>query len=241
MLPASGPERVSAQGGTDPSVVGSWSAPFDVGVKAIHGGVLPNGQVLLFSYPFHAVGSDAYVWIRPRRLYERESHLEPGHLLRWALAAARRTAVDHRRPCAPRRLRARGQEPDIYDPATASFSSGPLLGEERWYPTNVALGSGRVLIFGGFKDVDASQKAMTVDSYDPVSTRSQRCRPQPTRVTGTTRGSTSSPTGRSLGPISPERSSSIPAPTPGPRRRSRTSAAAATRAPRSFSPARTRC
>ena len=58
---------------------------------------------------------------------------------------------------------------DIYDPASGTFTSGPLLGEERWYPTNVTLPSGRVLVFGGFKDVDNSQKATTVDSYDPAA------------------------------------------------------------------------
>ena len=42
-------------------MVGSWSTPFDIGVKGIHS-VLANGRVLLFSYPYRAVGSDAYVW-----------------------------------------------------------------------------------------------------------------------------------------------------------------------------------
>ena len=51
-----------AQGPTDPATIGAWGAPFDIGVKGIHSIVLPNGRVLLFSYPYRAVGSDAYEW-----------------------------------------------------------------------------------------------------------------------------------------------------------------------------------
>lgn len=170
MLPSSGPERASAQAGSDPSVVGAWSAPFDIGVKGIHSSVLPNGRVLLFSYPFRAVGSDAYVWnpatggsTNVSLSWNRDifcsghSFLPDGRLLLTGghvYRAAYGLGV---------------KNTDIYDPATGSFSAGPLLGEERWYPTNVTLGSGRVLIFGGLKNGDAGQKAMTVDAYDPVS------------------------------------------------------------------------
>ena len=56
--PSPGP----AQGPTDPATIGAWGAPFDIGVKGIHSVVLPNGRVLLFSYPYRAVGSDAYEW-----------------------------------------------------------------------------------------------------------------------------------------------------------------------------------
>lgn len=168
-LPSSGTERASAQS-ADPSVVGAWSAPFDIGVKGIHSVVLPNGGVLLFSYPYRAVGSDAYVWdpvtggstnvsLSWNRdifcaghsfLADGRLLLTGGHVHRGAFGLGVKNT-------------------DVYDPGTGAFSPGPLLGEERWYPTNVTLGNGKVLIFGGFKDVDTGQKATTVDSYDPVS------------------------------------------------------------------------
>ncbi|MBA3264389.1 MAG: DUF1929 domain-containing protein [Thermoleophilaceae bacterium] len=169
-LPSSGADPATAQSPTDPAVIGSWGAPFDIGVKGIHSVVLPNGRVLLFSYPYRAVGSDAYVW-NPATgastnvslswnrdifcaghsfLADGRLLLTGGHVHRGAFGLGVKNT-------------------DIYDPAGGTFTSGPLLGEERWYPTNVTLPSGRVLVFGGFKDVDNSQKATTVDSYDPAS------------------------------------------------------------------------
>jgi hypothetical protein len=164
--PSSGP----AQGPTDPAVVGAWGAPFDIGVKGIHSIVLPNGRVLLFSYPYRAVGSDAYEW-NPSTgattnvsltwnrdifcaghsfLADGRLLLTGGHVHRGAFGLGVKNT-------------------DIYNPATRTFTSGPLLGEERWYPTNVTLPNGRVLVFGGFKDVDNGLKANTVDSYDPAA------------------------------------------------------------------------
>ena len=164
--PSPGP----AQGPTDPATIGAWGAPFDIGVKGIHSIVLPNGRVLLFSYPYRAVGSDAYEW-NPATgattnvslswnrdifcaghsfLADGRLLLTGGHVHRGALGLGVKNT-------------------DFYDPDSGTFTSGPLLGEERWYPTNVTLPNGRVLVFGGFKSVSAAQKATTVDSYDPAS------------------------------------------------------------------------
>ena len=123
---------------------GPGGAPFDVGVKAIHSVVLPNGRVLLFSYLYRAVGSDAYVWdpasgatTNVSLTWNRTSSapairflpngrllLTGGHVHRGALGLGVKNT-------------------DIYDPATRTFTSGPLLSEERWYPTDVTLPNGR--------------------------------------------------------------------------------------------------
>ena len=141
MLPASGPERVSAQGGTDPSVMGSWSAPFDIGVKGIHSVVLPNGRVLLFSYPFHSVGSDAYVWdpatggtTNVSLTWNRDIFCA-GHSL---LPDGR--LLHHRRARAPRRLRAGRQEHrhlrprDAHLHLRAAAQRGALVSDQRDAP-----------------------------------------------------------------------------------------------------------
>ena len=164
--PSAGP----AQGPTDPATIGAWGAPFDIGVKGIHSVVLPNGRVLLFSYPYRAVGSDAYEWNPATGATTNVS-------LNWnrdIFCAGHSFLADGRLLLTGGHVH-RGafglgvKNTDIYDPGTRTFTSGPLLGEERWYPTNVTLPNGRVLVFGGFKDVDNSLKANTVDSYDPVA------------------------------------------------------------------------
>jgi hypothetical protein len=58
-------------------------------------------------------------------------------------------------------------ESDTYDPESSGWAPTPPLGQKRWYPTNVGLGNGKTLIFGGQEGPDAW--ANTVDSYDPAS------------------------------------------------------------------------
>jgi hypothetical protein len=158
--------------GADPAVTGSWSAPFDVGDTGIHSSVLPNGRVLLFSYPDQALGSDASIWDPatgglsdvslqwPRDIFcAGHSFLPDGRLFitgghvhgaRYGLGV---------------------ENTDIFDPATGLFEAGPALAEARWYPTNVGLGDGRVLVFGGYKDNDANIRATSVEAYDPAANR----------------------------------------------------------------------
>lgn len=166
---------LAAEAGTqsaDPAVAGRWSAPFDVGDTGIHTSVLPNGRVLLFSYPDQALGSDGSVWDPatgaltdvslqwPRDIFcAGHSFLPDGRLFvtgghvhgeRYGLGV---------------------ENTDIFDPATGLFEAGPALAEPRWYPTNVGLGDGRVLVFGGFKDNDANVRALSVEAYDPGANR----------------------------------------------------------------------
>jgi hypothetical protein len=168
-LPVRSLDEASAQA-ADPSAVGAWSAPFEMGVKGIHSTVLPGGDVLLFSYPVRAVGSDAYVW-----------NPTTGALTNVSLNSARDIFCSGHSLLPDGRVLITGghvhagayglgvKNNDIYDPASRTFSSAPLLTEERWYPTNVTLPNGRVLVFGGFKNTKTSTKAVTVDSYDPVA------------------------------------------------------------------------
>jgi hypothetical protein len=161
--------KASAQA-ADPSVIGAWGAPFEMGVKGIHSSVLPGGKVLLFSYPFRSVGSDAYVWNPATGAmtnvsigWNRDIFCS-GHSF---LPDGRLFVTGGHVHAGAYGLGVRNN--DIYDPATGTFSPAPLLTEERWYPTNVELPNGRVLVFGGFKNTNTSTKAVTVDSYDPVA------------------------------------------------------------------------
>ena len=168
-LSVQSPRKASAQA-ADPSVVGQWSAPFEMGVKGIHSTVLPGGKVLLFSYPVRSVGSDAYVWNPTTGALTNVS-------LNWArdiFCSGHSLLPDGRVFITGGHVHAGAyglgvKNNDVYDPASGTFSSAPLLTEERWYPTNVTLPDGRVLVFGGFKNTKTSTKAITVDSYNPVA------------------------------------------------------------------------
>ena len=167
-VPAALPQA-TAQTGADPAAVGEWSAPFEIGVKGIHSTVLGDGRVLLFSYPVRAVGSDARVWdpasggTTDVSLGWNRDIFCSGHSL---LPDGRVFITGGHVHAGPYGLGVRNN--DFYDPASGTFSSAPMLSEERWYPTNVTLGDGRVLIFGGNKDAKAAIKALTVEAYDPA-------------------------------------------------------------------------
>ncbi len=157
-----------ATGAGDPSVVGSWTEPFDLPVKVVHGILLPNAKVLLFSYPVHDVGSDAWLWdpatgdttdvslTWPRDIFCAGHTVLPdgtvfitgGHVhgVRWGRGVV---------------------NTDLFDPGKNLWTTGPLLSVARWYPTNVELGDGRVLVFGG--QIDNGQPSVSVDVYSPAS------------------------------------------------------------------------
>lgn len=158
----------SSDPSSDPVVVGEWSAPIDLPLTPIHGSVLPNGKVLLFSRPDTSVGSEAWLWdpatgglTDVTLTWERDifcaaqSLLPDGRLL---------LTGGH----VPNTTGAFGPaNTDLFDPSTNTFTSGPLMSEGRWYPSNVQLADGRALIFGG--KIEPKVNAVTVDEYDPAT------------------------------------------------------------------------
>ena len=159
---------ISTNAAADPVEIGAWSAPFDIGVIGIHSIVLPTGEVLLFSYPATATGSRARLYDPTTGTttdvsipYTRDAYCA-GHSL---LPDGRMFATGGHIPGAAIKEPDGVTETDVFDPDARTWTPGPLMSQARWYPTNVALGNGRTLIFGG--DIDASTPAITVDSYNP--------------------------------------------------------------------------
>jgi hypothetical protein len=157
---------ISTEASAAPVDVGAWSAPFDIGVIGIHSVVLPTGQVLLFSYNDATVGSRAALYdpvtgtlTAVNIPYSRDVFCA-GHSL---LPDGRMFATGGHIPGGSFGIGVK--ETDVYDPSAQTWTPGPLMSQPRWYPTNVVLGNGKTLIFGG--DVNASTSAVTVDSFDP--------------------------------------------------------------------------
>jgi hypothetical protein len=163
---------IPSAGGADASVIGSWTGPFNLGVKGIHAQVLHNGKVLLFSYPRYAsTGTEARLWNPASGAITNVSHPVAQ---RDMFCAGQSMLPDGRILLTGGHVRGtlhgegRGvKENDIFNPATNTWTSVPPLTEARWYPTNVGLANGKTLIFAGQKD--ASTPSNTVESYDPAS------------------------------------------------------------------------
>ena len=165
-----GAERPS---GTDAvgaaSEVGEWSAPFDLGTIAIHSALLPTGQILVFERPDGgAHGSAARVWdpgtgiLQDTSLNDDRDLFCSGH----SLLADGRVLITGGHVHGTKQVDGVA-DTTLFDPITSTWTPGPTMSEARWYPTNVTLADGRVLIFGGHHK--RNELAQSVELYDPGS------------------------------------------------------------------------
>jgi hypothetical protein len=151
--------HVNAAFQADPSVVGQWSAPIDLGVVTIHTHLLPTGKVLFWTrqqdefgdalgyawtYVFDPATNSflAYPFNSTTNLFcSGHSFLPDGRLL---------VTGGHQ-----------GQdgvgEPhtNIFDFNTNSWSRAQDMNAGRWYPTNCALGNGETVVVSG--NINGSQ------------------------------------------------------------------------------------
>ena len=155
---------------TNPAVTGSWTAPFNLALVSIHAIMLHTGNVLLFSWPKNTVGSDAVLWdpvsgkiTNIALTYQRDIFcggtsvladgrvfIAGGHIYQGAIQPTQ--GVDNT---------------TIFDPASNSWTEGPVMSQARWYPTTTLLGDGTVIIFAG--TMHSGTSATNVDHYNPVS------------------------------------------------------------------------
>ena len=130
---------------SDPTLVGQWSAPFDVGLVAVNMVMLHTGKVLMFSGAYTVSGVER-VWdpatgtvtLVPNPFYNLfcsgQSQLGDGRILvvggfdSSSLGAA---------------------NANIFDPVAQSWSAVPNMTYRRWYPSSTTLPDGRALVTSG--------------------------------------------------------------------------------------------
>jgi Domain of unknown function (DUF1929)/Glyoxal oxidase N-terminus/Kelch motif len=158
----------------DPAQIGEWTAPFNIGVKGIHSQVLPNGKVLLWSYPVGTVGTSAAIWDPATQTftnvsmsYQRDGFCSGGDLLSNGQVFVAGGHLFNASNPANHEDGNGATNTDLFDPGTQTWTPGPVMTEPRWYPTNIELGNGHVLIFGG--QASPTVKATTVDDYNPAT------------------------------------------------------------------------
>jgi len=143
------------------SAVGRWSAPFDLHVIGTHSTLLSDGKVLLFSYPDTGEhGSATWTWDSATAVCAHVSAIRrrdvfcSGH----SVLPDGRAFVTGGTMWGSRSF-AGAHETSLFDPRTASWSRGPDMAFARWYPTNLTLPNGDVLIVSG---TDTSEQPVTV-------------------------------------------------------------------------------
>jgi hypothetical protein len=130
------------------SVTGRWLAPQAWPVIPIHAALLPTGKVLQYSYPEGGPTSAAFLWNPADGSFTSKfvdtnifcsglTFLENGRLFM--------TGGTDPEGCQFTGIR----ETHFFDPTTESFVNHADMSIERWYPTNLTLPDGSVLIVSG--------------------------------------------------------------------------------------------
>jgi hypothetical protein len=148
--------------------MGSWSAPFELGVVGVHTMVLHTGDVLLWRGKTASIGTVAKLLDPETRAVTDVAYLGMHNLLctgmsflpggevlvtggvHWQIGGENGTT-----------------QTAVFDPATRAWRVGPTMAQPRWYPTNVTLSDGRALLFAGKTTTNVIADA--VERYDPTT------------------------------------------------------------------------
>jgi hypothetical protein len=153
---------------TDPSQMGSWSAPVTLpaGIVGVHAVVLRTGKVLLVgggggvpaAYVLDPVGLHGTTVNPPDNVFcGGETLLADGRVFFAGGLLAPAPA-----------LAAGITATDLFDPTTETWTQGPPMDLGRWYPTTTRLTDGRILITAGRTQV-ATVLNQEVEVYDPAN------------------------------------------------------------------------
>ncbi len=149
--------------GHDPAEVGQWQAPQPWPVVAIHTAMLPTGKVLHYAYPGGGDGSRGFTW-DPRsgdfhQVFVSEDLFCSGHsFLPDGLLYVTGGNDNH--------CEFQGRfVTHTFDPFSEAWTQLEDMSVGRWYPSNVTLGDGRVLIFSGLNR--QCQTTSVVEMYTP--------------------------------------------------------------------------
>lgn len=155
----------------DPAAtMGAWGPPFDVGVAAVHAAMLFTGKVLLWERTTAGVSTLAKLW-------------DPATGIVTDVSVP--AATEHNLFCSGHALRPNGdllvtggtlwggsnpngtEQTAFFDPIAERWREGPPMAWERWYPTDVTLPGGDVIVIGGA--VNSTTKANVMERYSEAS------------------------------------------------------------------------
>ncbi|MGH9464027.1 MAG: galactose oxidase-like domain-containing protein, partial [Thermoanaerobaculia bacterium] len=161
--PAQTPIARAVDGG--PSEVGQWQPPQDWPVIAIHAALLPNGRVLQYSYPFGGPGSNAKTWDPLTGEFEDAPVDTDLFCSGLTLLPDGRVFVTGGNDYACT-FQGR-QDTHVFDFREGTWTKLGDMSVGRWYPSNVALADGSMLIVSGLDRECTTTPVM--ERYSPRS------------------------------------------------------------------------
>lgn len=157
----------SAQGST----VGQWGSPIQIGVTGIHAALLNNGNVLLWTYSQHrSTGPTIAKIYNPttQTVTDATPTFDVDFYCGGMTFLSDGTLFDTGGQDENGVLRGGVQNTEFFDTANSTWTQGPDMTYGRWYPTNVLMPDGTVLILSGF-DSEGVTNVHPMEQYDPVT------------------------------------------------------------------------
>jgi len=156
-------------------LLGAWSPPFDLGGVAIHAQLMPNDEILFFSYVEGDPTVDHTSMIRTYHLASGRNQLAEIGYHRDLFCAAMNQLPDGRAYISGGHDHHTGKRSDAvginladtYDPWTRTWTPAAPLLQKRWYPTALGMPDGKTLIVGGGEAGGLPSPWM--ERYDPIT------------------------------------------------------------------------
>jgi hypothetical protein len=160
----------SAQG-SKASSVGQWGAPINVGVTGIHAALLPNGNVLLWTYSVRRSTGPTRAYIfnpTTQTTVDASPAFDVDFYCGGMSFLADGTLFDTGGQDENGIDRGGVVNTEFFDYTTSTWTQGPDMINGRWYPTNVLMPDGTVLILSGFNSAGTTN-VHPMELYDPTT------------------------------------------------------------------------
>jgi hypothetical protein len=155
----------NAQGST----IGQWGSPIQIGVTGIHAALLNNGNVLLWTYSVRrSTGPTIAKIFNPttQTTVDASPTFNVDFYCGGMTFLADGTLFDTGGQDENGINRGGVQNTEFFNPANSTWTQGPDMTYGRWYPTNVLLPDGSVLILSGF-DSEGLTNVHPMEQYYP--------------------------------------------------------------------------
>ncbi len=153
------------------SSVGQWGAPIQIGVTGIHAAMLNNGNVLLWTYSLHRETGPTIAKIynpTTQTVVDASPSFDVDFYCGGMTFLSDGTLFDTGGQDENGVARGGVQNTEFFDPVTSTWTQGPDMTYGRWYPTNVLMPDGTVLILSGF-DSEGATNIHPMEQYDPTT------------------------------------------------------------------------
>ncbi len=137
----------------DPAVVGQWEGPYAWPVVAIHSFLLPTKKVLQYSLPGNAQNANCYIWDPQSLEFTPIPVNRPLFCSGHSFLSDGRLLVTGGNGPAPEGEFRGIRDTHIFDPFSETWTRIEDMADGRWYPTNVTLADGSVIVFSGLDEL----------------------------------------------------------------------------------------